>query len=226
MSGPGQIPLRFPEQSLNFEEMEITASNRGVIAAVRKVEMWPYHVFCLIGPAQSGLTTIANAWAAERNGEVLSSDAFEGLSRADLEDLAAGAVAIDRADQIASETQLLNAISLVERLGGRLLLTAGHAPSHWHSSSQDLASRLKSTPIADLGAPDEALMRARIQRACKRAYLNLPQAVEDYLVTRLGLSFADIEDAVLRMDGAAAGRPLSVPLAREVLGVDDQDTNE
>ncbi len=221
MSRPGQIPLRFPEQSLSFDDMALTDANRGVIASVRKTARWPYHVFCLIGPAQSGLTTIARAWVNEQSGMFLSAEAFSDLSASDIEDLCSSALAIDRADQIQTETLLLNTISAVGRLGGRLLLTAPNAPAQWQSSSRDLASRLKSAPIADLGAPDEALMRARIQRACARAYLVLSKPVEDYLVTRLGLSFAGIEDAVLRLDGAAAKRPLSVPMVREVLGVGD-----
>lgn len=222
MSEPGQIPLRFPEQSLSFDEMALTDANRGVIAAVRKTARWPYHVFCLIGPMQSGLTTIARAWANEQGGAYLSAADFVALSASEIEAMCSKSLAVDRADQIQSESLLLNTISAVGRLGGRLLLTAPNAPAQWQSSSRDLASRLKSAPIAELGAPDEALMRARIQRACARAYLVLTKPVEDYLVTRLGLSFAGIEDAVLRLDGAAADRPLSVPLVREVLGMADR----
>ncbi len=226
MSGSGQIPLRFPEQSLGFDEMALTGANRGVIASVRKTTHWPYHVFCLIGPAQSGLTTIARAWASEQGGVCVSAKVFSELTRAEAEGLCSKALAIDRADQVPPEALLLDAISAVGRLSGRLLLTAPTAPAQWQSSSRDLASRLRSAPIADLGGPDEALMRARIRRGCARAYLVLPKPVEDYLVIRLGLNFAGIEDAVLRLDGAAAGRPLSVPMVREVLGIGDSHGRE
>lgn len=223
MAGPGQIPIRFPEARLSFAEMEKTSSNRAAIAAVRRVEHWPYHVFCLIGPRQSGLTTIAQAWAEERDGTCLLPTELNMLMSQQLEAYAAGSLAVDRADEFADGMQLLTMISAAERLGGHILLTANTAPSQWPASTRDLASRLRSAPIVELGNPDEALMRARIRRACDRAYLKLPKPVEDYLVIRLGLSFALIEDAILQLDGAAGGRPLSVPMAREVLAGEDWD---
>jgi len=203
--------------------MAITPSNRAAIAAVRRVEHWPYHVFCLIGSAQSGLSTIARAWAHERGGPYLTGAAFGELGAGDAEAVAGGALAIDRGDEVTPADALLSIISAVGRLGGKLLLTARQAPAQWQATSPDLMSRLKAAPIADLAAPDEALMRARIRRACTRAYLKLPEAVEDYLVIQLGLSFVNIEEAVTRLDGAATERALSVPLAREVLGVGGRD---
>lgn len=226
MVKPGQIPIRFPERSLAFNEMAITPSNRSAIAAVRRVAHWPYHVFCLIGPKQSGLSTIATAWARECQGQYLTAPAFAELDGAKIEQLASASLAIDRADLINREDTLLSTISAVGRLGGHLLLTARQAPIHWSSTSPDLTSRLKSAPIADLGAPDEPLMRARLQRACVRAYLTLPSAVEDYLVTRLGLSFEGIEDVITRLNGAASGRAMSVHLAREVLQDDGKASEE
>lgn len=224
MSDSGQIPITFPEDLLDFNSIEITDANRGVIAAVRKVERWPYHVFCLVGPPKSGLTTITKAWVDERKGAYFDNESFGKLSAQEIEQVAGGAIAIDGADQILTDALLLQIISAAERHGGALLLTANAAPARWYSSTKDLASRLKSAPIADLATVDEPLMRARIQRACDRAYLILPQAVEDYLVTRLGLSFAEIENAVWRLNGAASSRPLTVPLAREVLGTElDED---
>lgn len=223
MSERGQIPIDFPEDDLDFNAMAITDANRGVIAAVRKVERWPYHVFCLVGPAKSGLTTIARAWTAERGGLYLTAADFSELSNDAVEPAASRDVAIDGADEVLTDARLLQIISAAGRQDGHLLLTAHSPPSRWYSSSPDLASRLKSAPIADLATVDEDLMRARIKRACDRAYLILPKPVEEYLVTRLGLSFADIENAVWRLNGAAAGRALSVPLAREVLGEKQDD---
>lgn len=223
MAGAGQIPIRFPEDLLGFDGMEITDANRAAIAAARRVEHWPYHVFCLTGARQSGLTTIAQAWAEERGGTCLTLEEIAALTMDEVEIIAAGNLAIDGADAAADGDKLLTIISTAERLGGHILLTANTAPSQWEASTRDLASRLRSAPMTDLGAPDEGLMRARIKRACDRAYLNLPEAVEDYLVIRLGLSFALIEDAILRLDGAAGGRPLSVPMAREVLAGEDWD---
>lgn len=217
MAMSGQIPIQFPEQLLSFDELTITAANRGPISAIRRAELWPYHVFCLVGSPRSGRTTLAQAWVKERSGTYLTAETCAALSSADIDAMAGGSVAVDEADATADDGILLTMIGAFERSGGRLLLTAGAAPARWQTSSPDLASRLRSAPIGSLGAPDEELMRARIRRACERAYMKLPDAVEDYLVTRLGLDFALIESTISDLNGAMGVRPLTVPLAREVL---------
>ena len=99
-----------------------------------------------------------------------------------------------------------------------ILLTAHTPPSHWVFQSPDLNSRLQSAPLAEVPAPDEELMRARLRRACARSYLDLPNVVEDYLVTRLGLDYSQIEQSAELLAGATGDRPLTIPLAREILG--------
>lgn len=225
MSQSGQIPLSFPERPLGFDDLAITDANRAVVSAIRRADQWPYHVFCLVGRHKSGRTTLARAWAEERGGEYLTPDACARLKPQDIEHLSPGSLAVDDADMVSKQAILLNLIGAFERSAGRLLLVASRAPSQWQTQSRDLASRLRSAPMAELSAPDEPLMRARIQRACARAYLNLPKAVEDYLVTRLGLSFEAIEDTVTALNGAAGERALSVPLAREVLA-GNTETND
>ncbi len=215
-----QLPLRFPQPLPGFEDMTISASNRGPIAAARRIEHWPYHVFCLIGAPRSGLTSIAKAWANQVGAMYVDAendpDALKDGSR--FED--SQYIAIDRADLLVDDAELLTLISATRRLGGRLLLTARQAPTNWNNSSADLASRLKSAPLAELDAPDEEMMRARIAIAAKSAFIKIPPAVEEYLVTRLGLSYAAIEDMVERISGEMGGRELTVHLVREILEID------
>lgn len=220
----GQIPIRFPESTLTFETMDITPSNRGIISALRRSDHWPHFAFALVGAAQSGLSTIAYAWATERAGYVYDSISLPSTRDAEIEAQCGGAIAIDRVDLVADEKRLLWIFSCVERLNGRLLLTAQTPPHLWSASSPDLRSRFKAMPVGDLGKPDEALMRARIKRACHRAYLKLPANVEDFLVTRLGLDYAGIERAIVMLDGAVGeGRALSIPLVKDVLELDDKN---
>jgi chromosomal replication initiation ATPase DnaA len=80
-----------------------------------------------------------------------------------------------------------------------------------------LNSRLQAAPLAEIPAPDEELMRARLKRAFARSYLNLPKSVEDYLVTRLGLDYSLIERSAEILAGASGERALTIPLVREIL---------
>lgn len=222
MAAPRQIPIRFPETDLSFERLAVTDANRAVIAAVRRCQHWPYHVFCLVGPALSGLTTIAKAWATDKAGTYIAGRDYEALSSDEIVELATTNLAIDRPDTIADMSKLLFGISAAQRQETKVLLATRYAPSLWPNQSKDLESRLKSAPIAELPAPDEALLRARLQRACTRAYLSLPKTVEDYLVTRLGLEYSRIEETVEALASLAVDRPVTIPLVRDVLGRENE----
>lgn len=212
-----QIPLQFPEASLSFDDMSITGANRAVCAAIRTVDRWPYHVFCLFGSDGSGITTLARAWARERDATYLTADAFGKINLKAIEDLSSKDVVIDDVDQIKRADGLLMLLSAFKRTGHRVLLAAHSAPASWHVQSPDLNSRLHAAPLAEIPAPDEELMRARLKRAFARSVLELPDSVEDYLVTRLGLDYSLIEHSAEILAGASGERPLTIPLAREIL---------
>ena len=215
-----QIPIQFPEASLSFEDMAITDANRAVCAAIRKPERWPYHAFCLIGAAGSGLTTIAKAWANEREAHYFSGDEFSQLGISEIEAITATDIAIDDVETLNNAETLLLSLSGIKRRDARILLAAHTIPGLWRIQSPDLLSRLQGAPLAELPAPDEDLMRARLKRAFARSYLDLPKTVEDYLVTRIGLDYSLLEQSLEVLAGASGDRPLTIPLAREILGED------
>ena len=213
-----QIPLKFPEAPLNFADMAITSANRAICAAVRNVDRWPYHAFCLIGPKGSGVTTLARAWADEREATFFDAVNVAELEIAELETITENDLVIDDVDNLKSAETLLLILSGVKRHQKSILLTAHTAPANWTFQSPDLNSRLQAAPLAQLPAPDEELMRARLRRAFSRSVLKLPKTVEDYLVTRVGLDYSQIENVAEILAGASGDRPLTIPLAREILG--------
>ncbi len=216
-----QIPLRFPESRLNFEDMEITGANRAICAAIRKPERWPYHAFCLIGPQGGGITTLAYAWGEERNAKYIAAHELGALDLGDVEKLTETDLVVDDVDALADTETLLLLLSGIQRHNKHILLAAHSVPSLWRVQSPDLKSRLQAAPLAELPAPDEDLMRARLKRAFLRSVLDLPKSVEDYLVTRLGLDYSLIEQTAEILAGASGDRPLTIPLAREILGEEE-----
>ena len=222
---PSQIPFQFPNDDLDFDDLAITAANRATVAAIRQVERWPFPVFCLVGPPGSGLTTLLKAWAKERDAWFVDIQSEQTIPQLNLE-ASARDLALDRADLLRDDPTLLLAISAAKRNQTALLLTAQSAPSQWPLVSPDLLSRLKSAPIQQLPAPDEAMLRARLKRGFSSAYLHLTQNVEDYLVSRMGLDYSLIEGAIEKLAGAAADRPVTIPVAREVLGLSELSDEE
>lgn len=213
-----QIPLRFPETPLNFDDMAVTSANRAICAAIRKVERWPYHAFCLIGPKGSGVSTLARAWAEERGAAYFDAKELSKLDLAEIEKKTEQDLVIDDVDALSQAESLLLLLSGIKRHQKAILLTGHTAPAQWSFQSPDLMSRLQAAPLAQLPAPDEELMRARFRRAFARSILDLPKTVEDYLVTRVGLDYSHIEQVAEILAGASGDRPLTIPLVREILG--------
>ncbi|MHA7901061.1 MAG: P-loop NTPase family protein [Henriciella sp.] len=217
MAPSRQIPIKFPESELSFEDMEITAANRAICAAIRKPERWPYHAFCLVGAKGSGVTTLAKAWASERKARYIPSTALAKLDLPDIESLTETDLVVDDVDALVDVETLLLLLSGIKRHETHILLAAHSVPELWRVQTPDLRSRLKAAPLAELPAPDEDLMRARLRRAFARSFLDLPKSVEDYLVTRLGLDYSQIEETAEILAGATGDRPLTIPLTREIL---------
>ena len=216
-----QIPLKFPESALSFEDMAITSANRAICSAIRKTDRWPYHAFCLIGPRGSGITTLARAWAAERGATYFDAETLVNVDVAAIEEITDHDLVVDNVETLRDAEILLLMLSGVKRHQKSILLTAHTPPSNWSIQSPDLNSRLHAAPLAQLPAPDEDLMRARFRRAFARSVMAVPESVEDYLVTRVGLDYSQIEHVAELLAGATGDRSLTIPLAREILGDED-----
>ena len=80
-------------------------------------------------------------------------------------------------------------------------------------------SRLAATPQLRIAAPDDALLAALLAKQFRDHGLRVGGDVVDYVLARIDRSFASIARIVNALDAAAlaAGRPVTVPLARSVL---------
>ncbi len=214
-----QLKLRFPTKALSFGDMCISEANETAFSIIRGCENWPTTSLCLIGPAASGLTTAALAWAEEQKAKSFLPAELDELTHDEIEAIITAPVAIDRADLISNASNLLYLINRAQSYGTHVLLTGCQPPSTWKTSNADLHSRLSAMPIAELLEPDEELLKARLSAACRRRYVRLPDEVAAYLAARMSRSYSAIEDLAARLDKAMeeGGRKLTIPLAREVL---------
>ena len=221
----GQLPLQFPRAQLTFDDLLTSDANRTTLSTLRRWRDWRRSVHALSGPAKSGISTMVTAWAADAGAEQFEPRNFSRLGNKSIESLARGAVAIDDADMVKAEDNLLFLINLSDRLGGHVLLGSHLAPSTWRMKAPDLVSRLRALPLMRIDEPDEEMFRARLKAAFKREFLVLPRPVEDYVAIRMGRSYAALEDFVTRLSEGSAGREITVPLAREVLDAGEDTLN-
>lgn len=211
--------LEFPAQALGLGALELTSSNDTAMTIIRNPADWPTPALCLVGAPKAGKTTMARAWAADLGGEMLLPDQLDRMKHETLTAASTGLVVVDDADSARNEDNLLSLINLTASAGGRVLLTARSTPGGWRVKSADLASRLRSMPLAEIGPPDEAMLRGRLRAAGRRSYMRFSEELLDFLVVRLGRSYAGLEDYVTRLSGAVSdlNRAPTIPLARDVL---------
>ncbi len=188
------LPLAWPADPAGDEFM-ITASNARAAQAVEHWGAWPVMAMLLTGPRKSGRSLLARIFAAKSGGRIL-----------------------DDAERV-QERELFHAWNAAQAERRPLLIVADAAPPEWRIVLPDLRSRLAATPHARIGAPDDALMQAMLQRQFQRRRLDARPDLVAWLAARLDRDYVALLRAVdvLEQEVAESRKRLSIPLARTVL---------
>lgn len=198
---PRQLPLALAHApGLSRDDLIVTASNA---AAARLIDDWPdwsTPVAVLVGPPGSGKSHCAAIWKARAGAVELAADrlsagwgAGEGGSVL-VEDVDAGAV---------EETALFHLINAVRGSGGSLLMTARRRPASWPVALPDLRSRLGAAFVAEIEAPDDALMEGVITKLFADRQIGVEPNVVSFLVRRIERSLETAAAVVDALDVAA-----------------------
>ena len=133
-----------------------------------------------------------------------------------------GSVAIDDADRVAPETNLLHVLNTARDRQLTLLLAARQPPSRWMAALPDLSSRLRAITAVEIGPPDDDLLRALLLRLLVDRQLVVSEALQNWLLLRLPRAVAAYRDAVARLDemSLAEGKRISRAMASRLLPAD------
>ncbi len=216
MSSARQLALGLPPTpSRARDDFIADTSNSEALTWLDRPAAWPGGRFCLFGPPGTGKSHLLSAIAAERGWARLEAAALRGLP----EPTGPGLV-LDDADCAAEEPALFHLINLCGE--GRLpLLMAGRAaPARWPVGLPDLASRLRATAAAGIGAPSDALLAALLAKLFADRQVLVPAEVQSWLLRLLPRSAAALGEAVARIDRLALAERGGVtrPLVRRALG--------
>ena len=120
------------------------------------------------------------------------------------------------------ETGMFDLYNRLQAAHVRLIVTGSAAPAATGFVLPDLPSRLASGLIFRITELDDEDKRQVIQRRLANRGLNMPDKVARYLLNRVGRDMGDIDRLCERIDTASlsAGRDLTIPFVREVLGLD------
>ena len=204
------------------EDFLVASPNEAAVALIDSWPDWPDRIVALSGPEGSGKTHLAEVWRAASGAATILP---ESLGTADipalvekraliLEDLAA----LDQA----GERALFHLVNLVRAEGASLLITSREPVARLPLKLPDLVSRLRAIPQAELGAPDDALLAGILVKLFDDRQLRVAPPVVSYLAARIERSVAAARKAVTELDRASLSgkRPITVPLAAEILGRD------
>jgi chromosomal replication initiation ATPase DnaA len=215
---PAQLRLKL-DHSRPFRREDFLAaeSTADALALLDAWPAWRGGALALVGPAGSGKTHLASAWAERASAKVLSP---LGRKPVDLSSLEGGPVLLEDADRPDLDETLFHLINIAARPGGSLLLTARTPPSAWPAVLPDLRSRLNALPVALLAEPDDAILTALLQKFFRERNIRPPEDLLPYLVRRIERSAPAALSIVQRLDERADAlqRPISKALAREILG--------
>lgn len=202
------------------EDFLVGPSNEAAVALIDAWPGWPDNIVALSGPSGSGKTHLAEVWRMASDATSLLPDE---LANADIPALVARRTIILE-DLVTlppeGERALFHLINLARAEGAFLLLTSAEPLARLPLKLPDLVSRLKAVPQAALGTPDDALLTGILVKLFADRQLRVPPAVTTYLASRIERSVAAARHVVAEIDRASLSgkRPVTVPLAAEILG--------
>ena len=192
------------------------ASNALAVAALDAWPRWPGGALVLVGPEGVGKTHLACAWAAAAKAVILD------RATPDVAAARGRPVLLEDVDQGVDAEALFHLINLAAHDGAGLLLTARTAPAAWAADLPDLRSRLNALMVAQIEAPDDAVLRGVLQTFFRERNIRPHDDVYPYLLRRMERSVPGAREIVRRLDETEDGetRPVSRVLARQILEAD------
>lgn len=194
MSGQIALPLGWPARPRD-EAFLVTPSNARAAALLDAWSGWPTMTALLVGPRKSGRSLLARIFAAKSGGAVIDDAAR------------------------APEEHLFHAWNRAQAARRPLVIVADAVPPIWPVQLPDLRSRLSASVVAEIGAPDDELVRALLADLFARRDLDARPELIDWLAPRLERSHLAVLRAVDLLDQEVleTRKRLTVPLARATL---------
>ncbi len=191
------LPLDWPADDTS-NTFIVSRSNEVAVQRLRAFGTWPVSAIILTGPRKSGRSLFGRLFAVQSGGAL-----------------------IDDAET-RDETIIFHAWNDAQARHRPLLLIADAPPPLWSIALPDLRSRLSATPVVSFGDPDEVLIGRLIEHLLERRGIAVAPELVAFLTPRIERSHHAVIALVDQLDAASLSRrrPITVPLAREVLAVD------
>lgn len=215
-----QLPLdlRF-HAAKGRDDFIVSPCNQMAAALVESWPSWPGQIRAvnITGAPASGKSHLAAVWQNMSNAQCLKSLNAEILAQTGgqahfvLEDVAPG--------REWDEEQLFLLLTRIKDNDGSVMILSATPISQMDWVLPDLRSRLRAITLTEIGAPDDILLAALLEKYFADRQLAVPQTVLHYVVARIERSFVAVANLVEEMDKQALAhkKKVSLGLARDIL---------
>ncbi|ATQ66943.1 MULTISPECIES: DnaA ATPase domain-containing protein [Methylosinus] len=214
----GQLPLDLAgAPRFEAEAFLVSPCNRAAFEMISRWPDWPDPALLLLGPAGAGKSHLCAIFA--QRSDALFVDPSDLMTPQRLAASPPRAAIVDGLDAVEDETALFHLMNFLRESGASLLLCGRRPPSGETVALPDLLSRLRRAPVVEIGAPDDDLIRAVLEKLLRDRQLLVDPGLVDYLALRLERSL-DAARAFVRLldeEALARGRRVTRALAGELL---------
>jgi chromosomal replication initiation ATPase DnaA len=213
-----QLALELPIAARLLRDDFLPApANQAALAMIEAWPNWPDRTLLIVGPEGSGKSHLAAIFARRAGAVTLLPEKLPAPGQ--LGSPTPAVLLLDGLDAVADETALFHLLNFTAGCGAYLLMTARRAPRGDSVGLPDLLSRLRRAPMLELSAPDDALLRAVLEKLFRDRQLTVEPGLIDYIALRLERSLGAARDFVADLDreALARGRRVTRALAAELL---------
>jgi DnaA regulatory inactivator Hda len=210
------------EPAFTRADFWVADSNRAALGLIERWPNWPAPALALAGPSGSGKSHLMEIWKTQANAISVSNLDFTHDKVGDILRLGKS-VALDNADRHITEAEyeqsLFHLYNGLREKKLSLLIAGREPPARWPIRLPDLKSRLSSIPVAEVGAPDDALLAKLFAKLFADRQITVSAEVIQYLLPRMERSFAAARSLAAKLDELALAekRAITLPLAKKVL---------
>ncbi|MEM9014705.1 MAG: hypothetical protein AAGB02_06325 [Pseudomonadota bacterium] len=218
-----QIALDLPARPVRFDAATyiVTDANRNAYDTALAWLRSDDAAIAISGGSGSGKTHLGYVLAERAGGKVLTNPG--DLNVASVNE---PVLIVDNLPGELTGRELLAGLNSAMTKGKRLALFGVGEPANWAGGLRDLETRLAAMPHAEIGQPDEELLRLVMLKRFRDRQIAIEPRVIDYAAPRIARTFAAARIFVERVDRLAleSKRPVTIALARKTVEAlsDDQ----
>ncbi len=217
MSSDRQLFFPFSStSSYSLGDFFVSDCNVEAFECVMQWPSWPSLGMMIVGPHGSGKTHLAHLFQEKSKAQFYKSESDQSLTQ-DFFLTSKQPLIFD--DVFPKDADFFHLLNMMKDENISFLILKEHPFQQDKISLNDLRSRLLSIPVLTLKQPDDALLKAIIQKRLSDAQITISESVMRYSITHMKRSYKDAQHFCDSLITHVQGQQhnVTVPLVRKIL---------